>query len=54
MYEENEADIGPLDVTEETAITVARWRFLGRVVATVGTVVAAFFAALAAYYGALL
>ena len=42
------------EVTEDSIITVARWRFRGRVVATIGTVIAGLCAALAAYYGAAL
>lgn len=41
------------DLTEESIITVAKWRFLGRVVATVGTMIAGLCAAVAAYYGAM-
>ena len=39
--------------TEDSIVTVARWRFRGRVVATVGTVIAGLCTAVAAYYGAL-
>jgi len=49
MDEEDE-DLGLPEVTEDSAITVARWRFWGVVVATVGSVIAA---TVAAYYGAL-
>ena len=41
------------DPTEESIVTVAKWRFLGRVVATLGTMIAGLCAAIAAYYGAM-
>lgn len=40
------------DLTEDSIITVARWRFWGRVIAALGTMTAGLFAALAGYYGA--
>jgi len=41
------------DDTEDSIVTVAKWRFRGRVATTIGTVIAAILAAAAAYYGAL-
>ena len=41
------------EATEDSIVTVARWRFRGRVATTIGTVIAAILAAVAAYYGAL-
>lgn len=41
------------DTTEDSTVTVARWRFLGRLIATIGTVIVGMIAAAAAYYGAL-
>jgi hypothetical protein len=38
---------------EDSIVTVARWRFLGRLIATIGTVIVGMIAAAAAYYGAL-
>ncbi len=50
----HEDDLGPQDEpTEDSIVTVAKWRFGGRVVATIGTVIAGLCAAIAAYYGAL-
>ena len=49
----HEEDTLPDDATEDSIVTVARWRFRGRVVATIGTVIAGVFAAVVAYYGAL-
>lgn len=51
----HEDDLGPQDEdeTEDSIVTVARWRFRGRLATTIGTVLAAILAAVAAYYGAL-
>lgn len=50
----HEDDLGPQDEpTEDSIVTVARWKFRGRLATTIGTVLAAILAAVAAYYGAL-
>ncbi len=53
MRHEDELGTTQDEPTEDSIVTVARWRFRGRVVATIGTVIAGVFAAVAAYYGAL-
>ena len=45
--------VARMEDEEDSNVTVAKWRFRGRVVATIGTVIAGIFAAVAAYYGAL-
>ncbi len=49
----NEGDLGQAELTEDSIVTAARWRFRGRVVATIGTVIAGILAAAAHYYGPL-
>ncbi len=50
----HEDDLGPQDEpTEDSIVTVARWRFRGRLATTSGTVIYAILSAIAAYYGAL-
>jgi len=39
------------DETEDSIVTVAKWRFRGRVIAAIATVIAGLFAAIAGYYG---
>lgn len=39
--------------TEDSIVTVAKWRFRGRVVAAMGTTIAGILAAAAAYYSAI-
>jgi len=51
MQDDTAEDI-PRETTEDSIVTVARWRFAGHVVAAVATVIAGACAAVAAYYGA--